>query len=89
MRTALPVSNAYFHGPSGACRMGAGQGICVLRQGILGHYRPLLVRAKGIFKDTFPFEGRGYITPSPPTCAPVGGSGSKESCWAYMKDLLV
>ena len=53
---------------SGASRMRAGQGICVLRQGILCHFRPLLdiFRAKGLFKDTFLFEGRGCITPLPP-----------------------
>ena len=52
---------------SGASRMRAGQGICVLRQGILGHFRPLLdiFGAKGLFKDTFLFEGRGCIPPPP------------------------
>ena len=52
---------------SGASRTRARQGICVLRQGILGHFRPLLdiFGAKGLFKDTFLFEGRGCIlTPS-------------------------
>ena len=55
---------------SGASRMRAGQGICVLRQGILGHFRPLLdiFGAKGLFKETFLFEGRGCISP-PPRCA--------------------
>ena len=48
---------------SGASRIRAGQGICVLRQGILGHFRPLLdiFGAKGLFKDTFLFEGKGCI----------------------------
>ena len=43
--------------------MRAGQGICGLRQGILGHFRPLLdiFGAKGLLKDTFLFEGRGCI----------------------------
>ena len=52
---------------SGASRIRAGQGICVLRQGILGHFRPLLdiFGAKGLFKDTFLFEGRGCIPPPP------------------------
>ena len=52
--------------------MRAGQGICVLRQGILGHFRPLLdiYGAKGLFKYTYLFEGRGRI-PLPPRCAPV------------------
>ena len=52
---------------SGASRMRAGQGICVPRQGILGHFRPLLdiFGAKGLFKDTFLFEGRGCIPPPP------------------------
>ena len=56
---------------SGASRMRAGQGICVLRQGILGHFRPSvdIFGAKGLFKDTFLFEGRGFIPP-PPRCAP-------------------
>ena len=60
---------------SGASRMGAGQGICVLRQGILGHFRPLLdiFGAKGLFKDTFLFEGRGCISLFPPRCAPAMG----------------
>ena len=59
---------------SGASRMRAGQGICVLRQGILGQFRPLLYifGAKGLFKDTFLFEGRGCIPLLPPSrCAPV------------------
>ena len=58
---------------SGASRIRAGQGICVLRQGILGHFRPLLdiFGAKGLFKDTFLFEGRVCIPPPPPPrCAP-------------------
>ena len=52
---------------SGTSRMRAGQGICDLRQGILGHFRPLLdiFGAKGLFKDTFLFEGRGCIPPPP------------------------
>ena len=51
----------------GACRMRAGQGICVLRQGILSHFRPLLgiFGENGLFKDTFLFEGRGCIPPPP------------------------
>ena len=57
---------------SGASRIRAGQGICVLRQGILGHFRPLLdiFGAKGLFKDTFLFEGRGCIPPLPPYMRP-------------------
>ena len=56
----------------GASRMRTGQGICVLRQGILGYFRPLLdaFGAKGLFKDTFLFEGRGCI-PLPSKCAPA------------------
>jgi len=56
---------------SGASRMRARQGICVLRQGILGHFGPLLdiFGAKDLFKDTFLFESRGCI-PLPPRCAP-------------------
>ena len=52
--------------------MRTGQGICVLRQGILGHFRPLLdiFEAKGLFKDTFLFEGSGCISP-PPLDAPL------------------
>ena len=55
----------------GASRMRAGQGICVLKQSILSHFRPLLgiSRANGLFKDTFLFEGRGCI-PLPPRYAP-------------------
>ena len=50
-----------------ACRMRVRQGICVLRQGTLGHFRPLLdiFREKGLFKDTFLFEGWGCISPPP------------------------
>ena len=56
---------------SGASRMKAGQGICVLGQGILGHFRTLseIFGAKGLFKDTI-FEGRGCIPP-PPLDAPL------------------
>ena len=52
---------------SDASRMRAGQGICVRRQGILGHFTPLLniLGAKGLFKDTSLFEGRGCIPPPP------------------------
>ena len=70
---------------SGASRIRAGQGICVLRQGILGHFRPLLdiFGAKGLFKDTFLFEGRGCIPLlPPPRCAPENKNtfvGSKIS----------
>ena len=54
----------------GASRMRAGQGIWILKQGILGHFRPLLgiFGANGLFKDTFLFEGRVCIPP--PRCAP-------------------
>ena len=47
--------------------MRAGQGICVLRQGILGYFRPSLdiFGAKGLFYDTFLFEGGGCIPPPP------------------------
>ena len=50
---------------SGASRIRAGQGICVLRQGILGHFRPLLdiFGAKGLFKDTFLFGGQEMYPP--------------------------
>ena len=58
----------------GASRMRAGQGIWILRQGILGHFRPSgrIFGANGLFKDTFPFEGRGCIPLlPPPRCAPA------------------
>ena len=44
----------------------------VLRQDILGHFRPLsyIFGAKVLFKDTFVFEGRGCIPP-PPLDAPL------------------
>ena len=60
---------------SGASRMRAGQGICALRQRILGHFRPSLdiVGAKGLFKDTFLFEGRGCIPPPPFLDTPLVG----------------
>ena len=60
------------NGISSASRIRVGQGICVPRQGILGHFRPLLdiFRAKGLLKDTFLFEGRGCI-PLPPLDAPL------------------
>ena len=56
---------------SGASRMRAGQGICDLRQGILGRFRPLsdIFGAKGLLKDTFLFEGRD-ASPLPPRCFP-------------------
>ena len=52
----------------------AGQGLWILRQGILGHFRPLwsIFGANSLFKDTFPFEGRGCIPLLPPSrCASV------------------
>ena len=51
---------------SGASRMRARQGICVLRQGVLGHFRTLLdiFGAKGFSKTLF-FECRGCIPPLP------------------------
>ena len=58
----------------GASRMRAGQGIWILRQGFLDHFRPLwgIFGANGLFKDTFPFEGRGCIPLLPPSrCAPA------------------
>ena len=58
----------------GASRVRAGQGIWILRQGILGHFRPLwgIFGANSLFKDTFPFEGRGCIPLLPPSrCAPA------------------
>ena len=44
----------------GASRMRTGQEICVLRQGILSHFKNLLdiFAANGLFKDTSHFEGR-------------------------------
>ena len=58
---------------SGASRIRAGQGICVLRQGILGHFRPLLYifGAKGLFKDTFLFGGQEMYPPLDATLWPT------------------
>ena len=55
----------------GASRMRTGQEICVLRQGILSHFKNLLdiFAANGLFKDTLLYEGSGCIPP-PPRCAP-------------------
>ena len=57
------IMHTHIRCTSGANRTRAGQGICVLWQSILGHFRPLLdiFGAKGLFKDTFLFEGRGCI----------------------------
>ena len=68
----LPYLFSSISAFSGASRMRAGQGICVLRQGILGHFRPLLdiFGAKGLFKDTFLFEGRGCIPILASQCLP-------------------
>ena len=73
----LPVGSyrrARYCNVKGASRMRAGQGIWTLRQGILGHFRPLwgIFGANGQFKDTFLFEGRGCIPLLPPSrCAPA------------------
>ena len=55
----------------GASRMRAGQGIWILRYGILGYFRPLwgIFGENGLFEDNFLFEGSGCI-PLPPRCAP-------------------
>ena len=75
-----PIIKNLFLDYTGASRMRAGQRICVLRQGILGHFRPLLYFfwAKGHFKDTFLFEGRGCIPP-PPRCAPAEAFMSQKT----------
>ena len=61
--------------------MRAEQGICVLRHGILGHFRPLLdiFGAKGLFKGNFLFEGRGCVPP-PPLDAPLRKKGWFHWC---------
>ena len=73
---------------SGASRIRAGQGICVLRQGILGHFRPLLdiFGAKDLFKDPFLFEGSGCIHSNPPLDAPLTGMPLTLYCTVTPQD---
>ena len=51
----------------GAARMRTGQGILILRQVILGNFRPLwsVSVANALSKDTFRIKGRG-CKPTPP-----------------------
>ena len=55
---------------SGASRMRARQGICVLRQGILSHFRPLLgIFGEMAFSKTLFFLRAGDVPPLPSRCA--------------------